>query len=309
MSQATQAAGRTALSADGATYRRGALLVAGATLFWSSSGLITRITAVDAWTMLFWRSAFACPFLLLYVLLREGRGTYAAFRTLGPAGWGVAVSFAASMVCFILALKQTSVAHVLIFQAASPFFAAMLAWFWLGETVSARMIGAIAATAAGVAVMISGSLAAGRWLGDALSLMMGLTFSFVVVLARSDRRVDMTAAACLATALSGLVVIPLARFTLAPTDMALLAAFGVGQMGLALLMFTAGVRLIPSADAGLISVLEAVLAPLWAWLAVGEDPGARTLLGGAIVVAAVLAVGVTEKWAASSRADAPSRPA
>jgi len=298
MSQAAQTAGRARLPSAAAQYRRGALLVAGATLAWSTSGLITRITAVDAWTMLFWRSAFACPFLLIYVLLREGRGTYAAFRTLGPAGWGVAVSFAASMLCFILALKQTTVAHVLIFQAASPFFAALLAWAWLGETVSPRMIAAIGATVAGVGVMVSATLASGRWLGDALSLAMGLTFSFVVVLARSDRRVDMTAAACLATALSGLAALPLAHLSVHPADMALLAAFGVGQMGLALVMFTAGVRLIPSADAGLISVLEAVLAPLWAWLAVGEDPGVRTMLGGAIVVVAVLAVGLTDRRAA-----------
>src|SRR5438105_4334077 len=74
----------------------------------------------------------------------------------------------------------------------------------------------------------------------------------------------------------------------APSDLVLLALFGVGQMGLGLILFTAGVRLIPAADAGLITVLEVVLAPVWVWLAFGENPGPRALTGGAIVLAAVI---------------------
>ncbi|MBV9785031.1 MAG: DMT family transporter [Acidisphaera sp.] len=308
MSQATRAAGRVRASpgvppADRRArrqYRRGALLIAGATLAWSSSGLITRIADTDAWTTLFWRSVFACPVLLIYLVLREGRGSLQAFRGLGLAGWGIAVSFAVSMLCFIVALKQTSVAHVLIFQAASPLFAGILAWAWLGEKLSGRMVAAIALTACGVGIMVSASLAAGRWLGDLLSALMAISFSLMVVLARADRRADMIAAACLATALAALVVVPWSSFEVSRFDLALLALFGIGQMGLALVLFTAGVRLIPAADAGLISVLEAVLAPLWAWLAVGENPGLRTMVGGAIVVGAVVLYGVLDRTAPST---------
>jgi drug/metabolite transporter (DMT)-like permease len=280
-----------------AQYRRGALLVAGAALAWSSAGLIARATSTDPWTTLFWRSVFASIFLVVYIALRDRRAAIDAFRQLGLPGLGIALSFGLSMLCFIVALKETAVANVLIFQAAAPFVAAVLAWLWLRERVSLRSGLAILATVAGIVVMVSDSVAKGRIWGDLLSALMGISFAVMIVLARRHRDVPMTAATCLATALTGLVSLPLASFVLAPTDLALLALFGVGQMGLGLVMFTAGVRLLPAADAGLITVLEVVLAPLWVWLAYGEDPGIRAVLGGAIVLAAVVAHTIFEKRA------------
>ena len=285
-----------------AQYRRGALLVAGAALAWSTAGLVTRATTTDPWTTLFWRSVFACLFLAVYIGLRDGRGALRPFGELGLAGLGVAVSFGISMTCFIIALKETTVANVLIFQAAAPFVAAVLGWLWLGERVSLRSGLAILATAAGIVVMVSDSVAAGRVLGDLISAVMGISFAIMVVLARRHRAVSMTAAMALAAALTALVALPFASLAPAPADFALLAAFGVGQMGLGLVLFTAGVRLIPAADAGLITVIEVILAPVWVWLAFGEDPGPRALVGGAIVLAAVVAHTVFEKRAAVAAA-------
>jgi drug/metabolite transporter (DMT)-like permease len=70
-------------------------------------------------------------------------------------------------------------------------------------------------------------------------------------------------------------------------DLALLALFGAGQLGLGLILFTAGARRIPVAEASLIAVLESVLGPVWVWLALGENPGAPSLVGGAIVLGAL----------------------
>jgi drug/metabolite transporter (DMT)-like permease len=285
--------GATAVA--GVQYRRGAMLVAGAALAWSSSGLITRATATDAWTTLFWRSVFATVFLIVYVALRDRGGTVAAFRALGLAGLGIAVSFGISMMCFIIALKETTVANVLIFQAAAPFVAAVLAWLWLRERVSLSSALAILATVVGIAIMVSDSVTKGRIWGDLVSAIMGISFAVMVVLARRHRDVSMTSAMCLATALTTLVALPFAHLAVTPGDLALLALFGVGQVGLGLVLFTAGVRLIPAADAGLITVLEVILAPIWVWLAFGENPGTRAVVGGTIVLAAVIAHTIFEK--------------
>ncbi|MBV9753084.1 MAG: EamA family transporter [Hyphomicrobiales bacterium] len=271
-----------------ARYRRGALLVAGAAVAWSTSGLITRATGTDAGTTLFWRSLFATLFLIGYIALRDRRGAIAVLRGLGLPELGIALSFGTSMMCFIIGLKQTSVANVLIFQAASPFVAAVLAWLWLGERVSPKGTLAILATVVGIAVMESDSLAKGRIWGDLFSAIMGLSFAVMIVLARRYRDVSMTSAMCLATVLTGFVTLPFAQLAVPPGDLVLLALFGVGQMGFGLVMFTAGVRLIPAADAGLITVLEVILAPIWVWLAFGEDPGTRAILGGAIVLGAII---------------------
>jgi drug/metabolite transporter (DMT)-like permease len=121
----------------------------------------------------------------------------------------------------------------------------------------------------------------------------------MMVLARRHRDVSMTAATCLATVMTGLAALPFATMSVAPGDLVLLALFGIGQMGLGLIMFTAGVRLIPVADAGLITVLEVILAPVWVWLVFGENPGMRAIIGGSIVLAAVIFHTLIEKRSAA----------
>jgi drug/metabolite transporter (DMT)-like permease len=278
-----------------AQYRRGALLVAGAAVAWSSAGLLVRTTATDNWTTLFWRSVFAALFLALLIAIRDGRSAIRGFSRLGLPGLGIALAFATSMTCFIVGLRETSVANVLIFQAAAPFVAAILGWFWLGERISWRAGVAILASMAGILVMVSDSLAKGRVLGDLVSALMGISFAFVIVESRRHREVAMTPAMCLGLVLTGLAALPFAEFAPTLRDLGLLALFGVGQMGLALMLFTTGVRLLPAADAGLVTLLEVILAPLWVWLAFGEDPGPRALLGGAIVLVAVIGHTFLEK--------------
>jgi len=280
-----------------AQYRRGALLVAGAALAWSSAGLITRAASTDSWTTLFWRSVWACASVLVYIILRDGRAGFAAFANLGRVGWGVAISFATSMFTFITALHLTTVANVIIFQAVAPFIAALLAWAWLGERVTGRGLAAILASVLGILIMVSDSVGKGRLFGDFLSFIMGTSFALMVVLARRRRDVPMTAAACVATVLTGLATLPFASLEVAPFDMLLLAFFGIGQMGLGMVMFTAGVRLMPAADAGLVTLLEVVLSPFWVWLVFGEDPGERALIGGGVVLLAVFANTLFERQA------------
>lgn len=270
-----------------ATYRRGVLLVAGSMLAWSSAGLFARLVATDPWTTLFWRSVFAAASLVLYLAVRNGSQTWAGFRRLGAAGWAMGACFAASMVCFINALAYTSVATVLVFQAAAPLFAAALAWMLLRESVSGHKLAAIAITMAAVLFIVMGS-GAGQLAGSVLSAGMGVTYAATIVLARYRADVPTTEATVVGVVLVAMLTASFARFSVPLGEMAMLAGFGIVQMGLALVLFTDGVRLIPAADAGLISVLEAVLAPLWVWLAFGENPGWRTLAGGTVVLAAVV---------------------
>jgi drug/metabolite transporter (DMT)-like permease len=301
MSLAVPSAAAAAIARDAMGYRRGAWLVAGATLAWSSAGLLARWIATDPWTTLFWRSLFATIFLLTYLGARDRGAVGQSFRRLGRVGIAMAVCFAVSMMCFINALDLTTVAAVLVFQAAAPLFAATLAWIFLKERVGLVKLIAILVTFAGVLVMVSGTGAAGRLAGDVLSAVMGVTYAGTIVLARVRPDVPTTAASCLAVMIVALVSLPFANLAVTPHDFLLLAVFGFGQMGLALIMFTAGVRLIPAADAGLISVLESVLAPLWVWFVFAEDPGRNTLIGGAIVVIAVIAAARSDRRVQSGR--------
>jgi len=268
-------------------YRRGALLVTGAIVVWSTAGVLARWVEVDPWTTLFWRSVFAAASLLAYLVWRDGARWTEGFRRLGRVGVAMGLCFAASMICFINALALTTVAAVLVFQAAAPLFAAVLAYFFLRERVTPRTAWAIALSLLGVGLIVSSSGDAGRMWGNLISAAMGLTYALTAGLARMERNVPTTEATLLGVVVVAIVSAPMAEMSVPAWDMALLAIFGIFQMGLALIMFTTGVRLIPSADAGLISVLEAVLAPIWVWLILDETTTVATLYGGAAVLGAV----------------------
>jgi drug/metabolite transporter (DMT)-like permease len=177
---------------------------------------------------------------------------------------------------------------VLFIQAMAPVLAALLAWIALREPVSRRTGVAMAVALAGVALMVGGP-GDGSLVGDGLSLLMALSFAISIVISRHRRDVSMLPATCLGQLFLVIAFLPFADVSAMPGDDALaLAALGFGQIGLGLAFLTVGTRLIPAAQVALITLLEVVLGPLWVWLAIDEKPTTATLIGGGIVVFAVV---------------------
>jgi drug/metabolite transporter (DMT)-like permease len=271
-----------------ASERRGQVYVALAALAWSTAGVLQRGLSVNAATQVGVRAAFAGVAILAYVAVVERGRVLAAFRDVGRAGIGFAVCIASASACFIVALNHTSVAHVLFIQAMAPVLAALLARVLLGEPISARTAIALVVALAGVGVMIGGP-GGGSLVGDALSLGMALSFAVSIVISRHRKDVSMAPATCVAQALLVVAFLPFATPAAVPgDDLLALAALGAGQIGVGLVLLTLGARLIPAAQVALITLLEVVLGPLWVWLAIGETPTAATLVGGVIVVVAVV---------------------
>jgi len=268
--------------------RRGALLVAAAACCFSSGGLIARLVATDPWTTSFWRGLCAAAFLAAVLGLRA-RATGERRPRLGWPALAFACSIATASTCFLLALDRTSVANTLVVMSTGPYLAGLLGWLLLGERVRARSWLAMTITLAGTAVMVSGSRAAGTLAGDFLALGMAASFAIGVVAVRANPRVPMAPAAALGALLASALALPFAEpLSVGARDLGLLALFGVGQFAAGFLLFTAGAPLIPAAEASLIGLLETVLGPLWVWLALGEEPGPRTLFGGAMVLGAMV---------------------
>jgi drug/metabolite transporter (DMT)-like permease len=270
--------------------RRGAVLVACAALCWSSGGLIARLVSTDPWTTNLWRSAFCALFLALVLRVSRGRHIVAQWRAMGGPGLAVALCMSVASTCFILALARTSVGNTLILMSVGPYVAGVLGWLWLGERVGPRTWITMAIAVAGTVVMVSGSWGTGAIGGDLLAIVMACAFATATVLVRRHTEIQMAPAAALATTLTGLVALPMADpLGTAPGDLALLALFGVGQFAIGFLLFTAGARLIPAAESALIGMLETVLGPLWVWLVLGERLGGASLVGGALILSALLA--------------------
>jgi drug/metabolite transporter (DMT)-like permease len=239
----------------------------------------------------FWRSAFAAIFLLGFMLWRDGpRGTVRLFRAMGVPGLAVACCFAVATSSFVLALAYTTVANILLLQAGAPLFAALLAFVLFGERISTASWLAIAAVIFGVGVMVSASLSGSvSMVGDGLALLIVLVFSVATVLTRRFSHVRMTPAMCLGTVIAGLVAATQAStLYVSAADMGFLIAFGAVNLGLGLAFFATGARMIAAVYAALLATFEPLLGPVWVWLVHGEVPAGRTLLGGAIVFAALL---------------------
>lgn len=269
-------------------HRRGILLVAAAAISWSSGGLIARLVATDGWTTIFWRSCFCALFLLTVVAVRERGRIRPVFLGMGLPGVAMALCFAAASTCFIMALGRTSVANVLIIHSTAPFIAGLIGWLWLHERVAPRTWVAMTAALGGTVLMVSASLGRRSLAGDGLAIVTALGFASATVIMRRRQHVRMLPAACLAATFAGAFAFTQAApGTAAARDLILLALFGVGQLGLGLILYTAGARLLPAAEAALIAVLETILGPIWVWLAIGESPGPLSLVGGAVVLGAL----------------------
>ena len=268
--------------------RRGALLVAAAACCWSSGGLIARLVATDPWTTSFWRGLCAATFLTGVTALRA-RMTGVRRPPLGWPAWAFACCTGGASTCFLLALDRTSVANTLVVMSTGPYLAALLAWLFLGERVRPRSWTAMTITLAGTAVMVSGSRAAGTLPGDCLALGMAAAFAAGVVVVRAHPDVPMLPAVTLGALLASGFALPFAHpLAVDARSLVLLALFGVGQLSVGFLLFTAGAPLIPAAEASLIGLLETALGPLWVWLTLGEAPTARTLVGGVLILGATI---------------------
>ena len=276
-------------AAAGAT-RRGALLVAGAAVCWSSGALIARLVATTPWTTSLWRSLFASVFLAVVLSVARRRSIVAQWRDGGRPVAAVAVCMAIASTCFIFSIANTSVANTLLLMSTSPYVVGLLGWLVLGERVAPRTWLTMGVALAGAVVMVSSSYGRGGLLGDVLAIIMATSFAVATVLVRRHPRISMAPAAALATAFTFLMALPLATpLATTPRDLALLAFFGIGQFGAGFLLFMAGARLIPAAQTSLIGMLETVLGPVWVWLVLHERPDAASLTGGALILTALVA--------------------
>jgi drug/metabolite transporter (DMT)-like permease len=268
--------------------RRGQIYVALAAVAWSTAGVLQRQLTLDTSTQVFGRAAFAGVALLGYVAIRERGRVRRGFRSVGGAGIAVAVCVAVASGCFIGALNHASVARVLFILAVAPVLAALLARATLGEPISRRTALAMLLALCGVAVMF-GAPGEASLTGDGLAFVAALAFSAMIVITRWRHEVSMAPATCLSQAILVAAFLPLATpGQISGDDLAWLAALGIGQIGLGFALLTVGARLIPAAQVGLITLLEVVLGPVWVWLALDERPGTLTLVGGAVVIAAIV---------------------
>jgi drug/metabolite transporter (DMT)-like permease len=272
-------------------HRRGIVLVAAAAIAWSTAPFFTRLLPFDSWTILFWRGVFGGGLIAIILLLTQGRAGLHDFARIEKSGWLVASLATLGMVSFIPALQLTSVSNVAIIIATGPFVTAALAWIWLREVPRLRTTLASIVALCGIVIIVGSARVSSDILGLALACLMTVAIAAMTVIVRQHKNTSMVAAAALSNILGSVVSVPFAHGIAAVTgfDLFILAMFGFCQVALGLTLFMLGSRLLPSGQAALVATLETPLMPFWVWLAFQEVPAPRTLVGGALVMAAVIA--------------------
>lgn len=275
-------------------YGTGMVMVLAAGVLWSFQALIIRqIQVADAWAVLTWRSAAMVPVLLLWLAWTSGGAPLAVLRKAGMAGVVGGLALVVAMGGAILAFQTTTVANAAFVLAAAPFLAAILGRVVLGEAVAPRTWGAIALALVGIFLMVREGLAAGALVGNVAALVSALGFAASTVALRWRRVEDSLPSSILgagfAVIAGALATVQLGQPLAIPAmDVMWCVLMGVVTMSGGMILYTLGSRVVSSAELTLLSNTEILLAPLWVWLIMGETASANILVGGSVVLAAIL---------------------
>lgn len=289
-------------------HARGLWLVLGATFFWSLSGTFVRwLPSTDPWTFNAWRGLGMAMTLVVWILLHYRRAAVDLFRQANPAAVLIAAGFfAIGSSAYILALQLASVAAVSCLGATSGLFAAVLARVWLGERTRPVFYLATLVSLAGVAVIAFSERDASvsGLAGSLVALVMALCFAGQTVALRRYRSQGMEPAMVAGGLASFLVVLLFG--TLAPiagSTLALLFLMGAVQLALPMVLYMRGARHVSATQMVLITMLDAVLNPLWVWMVFGEVPAAGVFWGGALILGAIGATAVRQATPAGMALD------
>jgi drug/metabolite transporter (DMT)-like permease len=261
-----------------------------APVLWSTAGVVTRhIDRAEPFEQVFWRSLFAFLFVALMLLFRRV-SLWTATRKAGWPGLFSGAMWAVMFTAFVVALSLTTIANTLVVMSIAPLLTAFLSFVVLKEAVSVRTWIAAGAAALGIAWMFHNGFAGGHLAGMLVALLIpAASAANLIALRAAAARVDLVPAVMLGGALSCLIALPFALpFNASSRDLLLLAFLGVFQLGLPCMLLVIASRTLRPPEIALLSLLEVVLGPLWAWIGAGEVPGKATLYGGAIVLAALV---------------------
>jgi drug/metabolite transporter (DMT)-like permease len=268
----------------------GLLVVLGATILWSTAGIFVRVINLDVWTMIAWRSLFAAVALVVVSYVQFGRRATSLLFTPDKSTLLVVPIAAINMGAYVVALKLTTVANVMIVYATAPLVAAALAFFILRQSTTRQVLLISLVALAGVIIMAGGALRLNDIAGSAMAMVMTICMGLQVVIGKMRPGIEMA----IVNAIGALICF-VVGYVLSPGivpgfhDLLWLAAFGITNTALAYYFVFVGARYILPAEVGLIGIVDVILGPLWVWLLFNENPGTRAIIGGAVVLVAVCA--------------------
>jgi drug/metabolite transporter (DMT)-like permease len=263
-----------------------------AALLWSTGGLFIKWTTLSDFELSFWRSLLAALTVAVFTR-REGFGIN---RITALAS----VLYAALLLLFVMATKRATAANAIFLQYTAPIYVLLLEPFFYREKFRARDLAVVSVCVLGMSLFFVGQLQPAAVRGNIAALLSGLCFAFYFLLLRHSRSKEVNRAS--SVIYGNLLLVLLSAVVIASDpgslsrvihtgawDFAVVSYLGIVQIGVAYTLFTLGMaRGVRSLDAGIVGYIEPVLNPVWVFLILGERPSRWAIMGGAIIIAAVV---------------------
>jgi len=256
----------------------------------SFGGLIVKsFEGATLWQILFWRSVFFSITVLTFLLFNYKLKFFRSIQKSGIPGLIGGIILSIGYAGYVFAMYNTTVANTNFIIQTQTIFLAIFGYLFLKEKISKLTLSSIVLAFAGIILMVGSSLSPGQMQGNIIAFIMPISFAVLILTVRKYPDVDMVPlqlVAGIGAMIIGYLLSP--KILISYHDIFLGFIAGFFQIGFGFILITIGARSTKSAMVGIIMLTEAVLGPLWAWVFLNENPPLVVLVGGIIVISAVL---------------------
>jgi len=271
----------------------GTVLVLLGALCLSFGGIIVKsFEGANLWQILFWRQTFFSIIVALYLLIAFKKNFFKSFHTSGLPGLIAGIFLGIGFSAYVFAMYHTTVANTLFIISTEIFFLALFGYIFLKEKINLVTLISIIMGMSGVLLIIGSSLSiqsSSQFFGNIVAFIMPISFAVLIVIVRKYPKVDMVPSQFIAGVFAALIGYLVAgKLSISSHDLFLGFLAGTFQIGFGFIMITIGSQTTPAAVVGILMLTEAVFGPLWAWLFINEIPPSSVLIGGSIIISAIL---------------------
>ena len=256
----------------------------------SFGGLIVKsFEGATLWQILFWRSLFFIMVVFILLLISYKKKIFRAFYNSGIPGIFGGIILSSGFCGYVFAMYNTTVANTNFIIQTQTIFLAIFGYFFLKEKISKITLVSIFLAISGIILMVGSDLEPGQMSGNLAAFIMPVSFAILILIIRKYPNVDMVPLQLYAGITAMIIGYIIAgKINISAHDIFLGFLAGFFQLGFGFILITIGARSTPSAMVGIIMLTEAVLGPFWAWLFINENSSFMVLIGGTIVIIAVL---------------------
>ena len=271
----------------------GSILVLLGALCLSFGGIIVKsFEGANLWQILFWRQIFFSAIVALYLLITFKKNFFKSFHASGLPGLLAGMFLGVGFSAYVFAMYYTTVANTLFIISTETIFLALFGYIFLKEKINLVTFISIIMGMSGVLLIIGTSLSiqsSSQFLGNIVAFIMPISFAVLIVIVRKYPKVNMVPSQFIAGIFAALIGYLIAgKLSISSHDLFLGFLAGTFQIGFGFILITIGSQSTPAAVVGVLMLSEVVAGPILAWLLINEIPPLSVIIGGSIIISAIL---------------------